>query len=54
MHDPEVVEALLRSVKGAADNQYVVEGVYSADVGPHVAAATVSWCSMQCSIRADT
>jgi hypothetical protein len=45
MHDPEAVEALLCSDEGAADNQYVVEGVYSADVGPHVAAATVSWCA---------
>ena len=45
MHDPEAVEALLRSVEGAAVNQYVVEGVYSADVGPHVASATVSWCA---------
>ena len=42
MHDPEAVEALLCSVEGAAENQYVVEGVYSANVGPHVAAAAAS------------
>ena len=44
MHDPEAVDALMCSVEGASINQYAVEGVYSADVGPQVAAATVSWC----------